>query len=286
LVQTDAKLNLGTSGGALLNLKGEMVGLLTSQAQLAGYEQAAGYAIPVDDTFRRVVETLMEGREAEYGFLGVGPDNLTKRELALGLRGMRIGTVRPGTPGDQAGLITGDVVVAVNGEERPPQFDIMTAAGDMHLCDANSATLSALGRSRSPYCYVRSFLSLFGAQMETPGAAFQLIVPVTFAVMLPTAIVLRPEAQLGVLTALLLFVGSGLALREALEGDLTLRPGTLVVASHLGWMLLLLGRVAHAANAVHHSGASQDKSRAARQRSLPRALAHDQRVAHAVGNLS
>ena len=73
LIQTDAKLNLGTSGGALLNLKGEMIGLTTSLAATAGYEQAAGYAVPVDETFRRIVETLKEGREVEYGFLGVVP---------------------------------------------------------------------------------------------------------------------------------------------------------------------------------------------------------------------
>ena len=50
LIQTDAKLNLGTSGGALLNLKGEMVGLITSQAQLAGYEQAAVIGIVTEST--------------------------------------------------------------------------------------------------------------------------------------------------------------------------------------------------------------------------------------------
>ena len=56
LIQTDAKLNLGTSGGALVNLRGEMIGLTTSLAATAGSEQAAGYAVPVDETFRRVVE--------------------------------------------------------------------------------------------------------------------------------------------------------------------------------------------------------------------------------------
>ena len=71
LIQTDARLNLGTSGGALLNLKGEMIGLTTALAAMSGYEQAAGYAVPIDETFRRVVETLKQGREVEYGFLGV-----------------------------------------------------------------------------------------------------------------------------------------------------------------------------------------------------------------------
>ena len=76
LIQTDAKLNIGASGGPLLNLKGEMVGLCVALAALAGYETSAGYAIPVDATFRRVLDTLKQGREVEYGFLGIQPANL------------------------------------------------------------------------------------------------------------------------------------------------------------------------------------------------------------------
>ncbi len=58
LIQTDAKLNLGTSGGPLLNLRGEMVGLTTAIPAVPGYEEAAGYAMPVDATFRRALEAL------------------------------------------------------------------------------------------------------------------------------------------------------------------------------------------------------------------------------------
>lgn len=113
LIQTDAKLNLGTSGGPLLNLKGEMIGLITSEAAISGFEQAAGYAIPVDETFRWVVDKLKEGREAEYGFLGVQPANLSPD---LPLRGTLLNSVVAGTPAFRAGLRSDDVVVAVNGE--------------------------------------------------------------------------------------------------------------------------------------------------------------------------
>jgi serine protease Do len=119
LIQTDARLNLGTSGGALLNLKGEMIGLTTAAAAVSGFEQAAGYAIPVDDTFRRVVETLMQGKEVEYGFLGVTPRNLTLEERQQGLQGMVIAGVKEGTPAFGK-LDNQDVVVAVNGK---PIFD-------------------------------------------------------------------------------------------------------------------------------------------------------------------
>ena len=72
-----------------MNLKGEMIGLTTALAAISGYEQAAGYAIPVDDTFRRVVETLKQGREVEYGFLGVLPDNLREADLLAGQHGVQ-----------------------------------------------------------------------------------------------------------------------------------------------------------------------------------------------------
>lgn len=117
MIQTDARLNLGTSGGALLNLQGEMVGLTTSLAAVSGYEQAAGYAIPVDATFRRIVETLSQGREVEYGFLGVGPSDLSLEERSRGRRGARVDEVVAGTPAAKAGLRPQDIISSVNGVE-------------------------------------------------------------------------------------------------------------------------------------------------------------------------
>lgn len=120
LIQTDAKLNLGTSGGALVNLKGEMVGLTTALAATSGYEQAAGYAIPVDATFLRIIQTLKTGRDVTYGFLGVAPKNLAASEVLKGKQGMRIERVNEGTPAKRAGLRLDDVITHVNGE---PIFD-------------------------------------------------------------------------------------------------------------------------------------------------------------------
>ena len=77
LLQLDSKLNLGMSGGAVINLKGELVGLTTMAASPAGFDAMAGYAIPMDKLGRRAVETLKEGKEIEYGLLGIKPDDGT-----------------------------------------------------------------------------------------------------------------------------------------------------------------------------------------------------------------
>jgi S1-C subfamily serine protease len=115
LIQTDARLGLGTSGGPLVNLRGEMVGLSVALAATAGCEAAGGYAIPVDATFRRAVETLKRGREVEYGFLGIQPTNLQQDEVLRGATGMRVSQVLPGTPAARFGLKPGDVIAAVDG---------------------------------------------------------------------------------------------------------------------------------------------------------------------------
>src|SRR5262249_32997620 len=73
-LQLDAKLNLGMSGGAVINLKGELVGLTTAAANAVGFDAQAGYAIPMDLLGRKVVETLKQGKEYEYGFLGINLD--------------------------------------------------------------------------------------------------------------------------------------------------------------------------------------------------------------------
>ena len=117
LIQTDARLDLGTSGGALVNLQGEMIGLTTSLAAMAGYEQPAGFAIPVDEAFRKTVETLKQGRLPSFGFLGVQPEHLSLADRQAGRFGARVLRVVPGTPAQKAGLQTDDVITHVNNEQ-------------------------------------------------------------------------------------------------------------------------------------------------------------------------
>lgn len=131
LLQTDARLNWGMSGGALLNLHGEMIGLTTAWAAIRGYDQAAGYAIPIDDVTRRLLGVLLEGREVEYGFLGVAPRDLEPRtpESNSVSEGVVVEECFPGSPAAQAGLQEGDVVTHVSDEPIRSAEDLVLKVG-------------------------------------------------------------------------------------------------------------------------------------------------------------
>lgn len=118
LLQLDSKLNLGMSGGAVVNLKGEMVGLTTALATAAGFDAMAGYAIPMDVQGRRIVETLRQGKEYEYGFLGIGLDLAGSNKVTK---------ATPGTPADEGNVLVEDRIVAV---------------GDIPVEDADSLVLA------------------------------------------------------------------------------------------------------------------------------------------------
>jgi len=151
LIQTDIRRGAGTSGGPLLDLSGRMVGLLTSLPAPTGYERAAGYAIPVDATFRRIVELLKQGREVQYGFLGIEPGDLTREEVLAGLRGMRVERVMPGpgTPAAAGGLRAGDVITAVNGLPILDADHLVLEVGRLPVDSIARITLLRQGRRRT-----------------------------------------------------------------------------------------------------------------------------------------
>lgn len=73
--------------------------------------------------------------------------------------------------------------VAINGQERPAEVEIQSSLGPIHVCDATPAQVAESTSRPGQFCYVRSALRLVGAEVDTPGAAFQLIVPAMFVVM-------------------------------------------------------------------------------------------------------
>ena len=119
-IQTDAAINEGNSGGALINTRGELVGINTAVlAQDAGTE-GISFAIPVD-LVRGVVEEIKEHGRVIRGYVGFeNPEELSRAEsLALGLEsnvGIILSGVVPGGPAEAAGLQRGDVILSINDE--------------------------------------------------------------------------------------------------------------------------------------------------------------------------
>ena len=147
LIQTDAKLGWSAGGGALVNLQGELIGLTTTAATIAGHEQPAGYAIPMNAAFRRIIDTLKQGREVEYGMIGVGfgqqvLDTPTGKDSRLTLL-----QVYPGTPAARAGLQAGDAVTRVGDKVVDNVDDVQLA---ISLLPPNTSTTVGYTRNRQP----------------------------------------------------------------------------------------------------------------------------------------
>jgi len=133
LVQVDCRLNLGTSGGALINARGEVVGITMALAARTGMETPGGFALPYDKLVRQIVETLKQGKEMEYGFLGVRPRNYTRADARQQpgrpqVEGVEVtSVVMPST--QRGGLQAGDVVVAIDGKPVRTSNDLVLRVG-------------------------------------------------------------------------------------------------------------------------------------------------------------
>jgi serine protease Do len=127
-IQTDAAINPGNSGGALCNVLGELIGINTA---IVGGANTIGFAIPVERV-RRIVDDLLRFGEVKPVWIGVRGITVTAdraRPSARGL-GMRVRSVYPASPAEDAGLEPGDVVVALNGRpvESREDFDTLLSA--------------------------------------------------------------------------------------------------------------------------------------------------------------
>ncbi len=111
-LQTDAAINRGNSGGPLLNLRGEVIGINTA-INPAG--QNIGFAVPIS-LVNRILKDLRSGRPVSRGYLGIGPQELDQAyQDALGAKeGVVVSTVEKGQAADKAGLQRLDVLTAVD----------------------------------------------------------------------------------------------------------------------------------------------------------------------------
>jgi Do/DeqQ family serine protease len=117
-LQTDAPINQGNSGGALINTKAELIGINSQILSPTGGNIGIGFAIP-SNLAKNVMDQLIATGKVHRGQLGVGVQPLTS-DLATGLglkqvRGVLVNMVKPGSPADRAGIRNGDVITAIDG---------------------------------------------------------------------------------------------------------------------------------------------------------------------------
>jgi Do/DeqQ family serine protease len=119
-IQTDASINPGNSGGALVNTKGELIGLNTAILSRSGGNQGVGFAVPVD-MVRQVMTQLKDKGVVTRARLGVYFQELTPElSSALGVktsRGAVVTEIVPDGPAAKSGLQKDDVIVAMNGKD-------------------------------------------------------------------------------------------------------------------------------------------------------------------------
>jgi Do/DeqQ family serine protease len=119
-LQTDAPINQGNSGGALVNTRGELIGINSQIVSPTGASVGIGFAIP-SNMAKTVMNQLIGKGKVQRGMIGVGVQPVTS-DLAPGFglkeaRGIAIASVTAGGAGDKAGVKQGDVVLQLNGKD-------------------------------------------------------------------------------------------------------------------------------------------------------------------------
>jgi len=145
-IQTSAAINPGNSGGALVNAKGELVGINSSIASLgqsSGSQSGnigIGFAIPVKEA-KSIAEQLISSGKAQHAFLGVGTRDTVVTDGSAKRAGAQIMSVSGGTPAANAGLQNGDVVIAVDGQRVDSATALVAQIREMKAGDKTTLTI-------------------------------------------------------------------------------------------------------------------------------------------------
>src|SRR5690606_6315578 len=113
-IQTDAAVNPGNSGGALVNVRGELIGINTAITSQTGTYVGYAFAVPSNNA-RKIVEDIMEYGDVQQGILGIIGGNVPQ-ELEVS-QGVYVSEVTPGSGAAEAGLRQNDVIVQIDNVE-------------------------------------------------------------------------------------------------------------------------------------------------------------------------
>lgn len=134
-IQTDAAVNPGNSGGALVNTNGELVGINTAIITRSGKYEGYSFAIPAT-LVQKVIRDLRDFGEVQRGLLGIGigpvNDKVAKELKLPNVEGVYISKITPGGGAEDAGLSTGDVIVGINNVKIRTIPELQEQVGRLH----------------------------------------------------------------------------------------------------------------------------------------------------------
>jgi len=149
-IQTDAAINPGNSGGALIDTRGNLIGINTAIYSNNGGSMGIGFAIPIN-LAKQIMESILANGSVTRGWVGVEPQNLSKElSESLGLPGNTTGVlisgVLEGGPAARGGIKPGDVLVAINGNSIQDVRGLLN--GIAQISPGNQAKLTVLRKGK------------------------------------------------------------------------------------------------------------------------------------------
>ena len=150
-IQTDAAVNRGNSGGALVNIRGELVGINTAITSETGSYVGYSFAVPSNNA-RKVIEDIMEYGDVQRGILGIQGGTLnSQRAKALGIddtQGVYVAGVEIGSGAEKSGLKEGDIIKQLDGYKIGKFSDLAGYLGSKRPDDVVDVTVIRNGRQR------------------------------------------------------------------------------------------------------------------------------------------
>jgi S1-C subfamily serine protease len=151
-IQTDAAINPGNSGGALVNTKGELIGINSAIASHTGSYEGYGFAIPIN-LAKKVLNDIEKYGAVKRGYVGVSfteldPDEAEKLHVDKTV-GLYVSTVLPGSGAEQAGLKVGDIISKVEGNTVYESSDLQERVGRLQPGDKINLTVLRDGAEKN-----------------------------------------------------------------------------------------------------------------------------------------
>ena len=152
LIQMDASVSSGNSGGGLFNMNGELIGLVNAKSSSSDAE-GLGFAIPINDAIKVAQDLLENGYVSGRPYMGITylavTDAQTAAQLNVTAYGVYVVDVAQGGPADKAGLKTGDRIVSIDGTEIAQKDDLGTLIQQHAAGDTLSITVAREGQMQT-----------------------------------------------------------------------------------------------------------------------------------------